>query len=96
MKLLQTLRYTAIIEGISYLAFAITMPLKYVWEIKLPNYIVGQIHGIVFIIFCALVIVAARKYKWSLQQALILFVSALIPFGTFWTEKKYLRGTELA
>lgn len=92
MKLLQTLRYTAIIEGISYLAFAITMPLKYIWEIKLPNYIVGQLHGIVFLIFCALVVIAARKFKWSLKKALILFVSALIPFGTFWSEKKYLRG----
>lgn len=95
MKLLQTLRYTAIIEGISYLAFAITMPLKYVWEIRLPNLIIGQIHGIIFLVFCVLVVWAAIKFKWKIPKTLILLASSLIPFGTFWSERKYLRESNV-
>ncbi|VTP91544.1 DUF3817 domain-containing protein [Sphingobacterium daejeonense] len=91
MNLLQTLRYTAIAEGISYLTFALTMPLKYVWEIRLPNYIVGQIHGVLFLVFCSLVILAAFRFKWKAGKTLILLLSSIIPFGTFWSERKYLR-----
>lgn len=85
------LRYTAIAEGISYLAFALTMPLKYVWEIKWPNMIVGQAHGILFVGFCVLVLVAAQRFKWGSRKTIILLISSLIPFGTFWSERKYLR-----
>jgi len=40
------LRIIAIAEGISYLLFAITMPLKYVLEITAPNFYVGAAHGL--------------------------------------------------
>lgn len=89
--MLKTVRYTAIAEGISYLAFALTMPLKYVWSIKWPNIVVGQAHGFLFIAFCVLVLAAAKKFKWEIKKTLILLISSLIPFGTFWSEKKYLR-----
>lgn len=94
MKLLQSVRYAAIAEGFSYLAFALTMPLKYIWKIRWPNMVVGQIHGILFIAFCVLVIVAASKFKWKWQKTLILLASSLVPFGTFWAERKYLRDNE--
>jgi integral membrane protein len=81
----------AIAEGISYLAFALTMPLKYIWGIKEPNFIVGSIHGFLFIVFCLLVVVAALNFKWDTKKTGILLLSSLIPFGTFWSEKKYLR-----
>lgn len=89
--MLKLLRYTAIAEGISYLAFALTMPLKYVWEIKWPNMIVGQAHGVLFVGFCILVMIGAAKFKWNTKKTLILLISSLIPFGTFWSERKYLR-----
>lgn len=89
--MLKLVRYTAIAEGFSYLAFALTMPLKYVWNITLPNMIVGQAHGFLFIAFCVLVLVAANKFKWNFKKTLILLISSLIPFGTFWAERKYLR-----
>ncbi|NNG10717.1 MAG: DUF3817 domain-containing protein, partial [Arenibacter sp.] len=40
--MLNTFRYTAIIEGISYLAlFAISMPLKYLAGLGQPNKYIG-------------------------------------------------------
>lgn len=92
--MLSTLRYTAIAEGISYLAFALTMPLKYILGLKWPNMIVGQLHGFLFIGFCLLVLIAAKKYKWNAKKTIILLISSLIPFGTFWSERKYLREEE--
>lgn len=89
--MLKTIRYTAIAEGISYLAFGLTMPLKYIWGITLPNLIVGQLHGVLFVAFCILVVLGASKFKWNGKKTAILLISSLIPFGTFWSERKYLR-----
>lgn len=92
--MLKTLRYTAIAEGISYLTFGLTMPLKYIWDITWPNMVVGQAHGVLFITFCVLVLIGARKFKWDSKTTIILLISSLIPFGTFWSERKYLREAE--
>lgn len=94
MNFLKTLRYFAIAEGISYLAFGLTMPLKYVWHIRWPNLVVGQIHGILFIVFCVLVMIGAYRFRWKAEKTIILLLSSIIPFGTFWSEKKYLREDE--
>lgn len=92
--MLKLVRITAIAEGISYLAFALTMPLKYMWEITWPNKIVGMAHGVLFVAFCLLVVIAAGQLKWNKTKTLILLISSLLPFGTFWAEKKYLREEE--
>jgi integral membrane protein len=57
------LRLSAILEGISYLLFAITMPLKYMYEIAYPNKIVGMIHGFLFIAYVFLVFIESEKKK---------------------------------
>ena len=44
-------RILAFIEGVSFLVILfITMPLKYVLEIPLPNKIFGMLHGVLFIL----------------------------------------------
>jgi integral membrane protein len=92
--MMKLLRWTAIAEGISYLAFALTMPLKYMLDIIWPNKIVGIAHGFLFIAFCLLVVIAANKDKWNFKKTFILLLSSLIPFGTFWAEKEYLRDKQ--
>jgi len=89
--ILDRLRALAILEGISYLLFALTMPLKYVYEIALPNKIVGIIHGILFMAFCLWVLLVARKNQWSIGKTLICLASSLFPFATFVVDAKILK-----
>ena len=77
------LRILAILEGISYLLLALTMPLKYWYNMPLPNKVVGMIHGVLFIAFCVWVVLVARQRKWSLWKTLICLASSLFPFATF-------------
>jgi len=91
-KMLKTLRHLAIWEGVSYLLLAITMLLKYVWKIPEPNYAVGVVHGGLFILYCVFVMLCSLKFNWTLGKTLILGIASLVPFGTFWAEKKYLRN----
>ena len=91
MSLLRVFRYIAIIEGISYLLFGITMPLKYVYEIMEPNYYIGMAHGVLFLLYCFLGLGCAIHYKWKIGFSFLVFLASLIPFGTFYLEAKYLK-----
>lgn len=76
-------------EGYSYLLLLfIAMPMKYLLSIPLAVKVVGMIHGILFIMFLVLGVMAWREAKWSLNQTIIFFIASLIPFGTFFTKSK--------
>ncbi|RAV30645.1 DUF3817 domain-containing protein [Sinomicrobium soli] len=90
--MLKSFRITAILEGISYLLlFFVGMPLKYLADHATTNMAVGYAHGILFILYVILAVVVCLEKSWGLKRFAILFVAALLPFGTFYAEKKYLR-----
>ena len=84
-------RLVAILEGISYLLFAVTMPLKYIWEWPEPNYVVGMAHGLLFMGYIALCVYLILKYKWDLKTSFLALVASLIPFGTFYADAKIFK-----
>lgn len=91
--MLNAFRVTAILEGISYLLlFGLTMPLKYWADILEPNKIVGYIHGMLFILYGLLALVFCWRQKWGIKRFVILFIASLLPFGTFYADKKYLKN----
>jgi integral membrane protein len=92
--LLGQLRLLAIVEGISYISFGLTMPLKYEWGIKEPNMIVGMAHGGLFIAYCLWVVLNHFDRKWEYKKTGILLISSLVPFMTFWADKHYLKNEE--
>ena len=89
--LLGQLQLLAILEGISFISFGLTMPLKYSWEIKGPNYYVGMAHGVLFIAYCMWVVLVHFDKKLSLKTTALLLISSLVPFMTFWAERKILK-----
>lgn len=91
MTLFSTFRSVAIFEGISYLLFAVTMPLKYGYDILEPNYYVGMAHGILFMLYCFLGLASAIHYKWKVGFSVWVFIASLVPFGTFYLHAKYLK-----
>ncbi len=94
MTLLKAFRFIAILEGISYLLFGITMPMKYVYGIPEPNYYVGMAHGFLFMFYCLTGLTSAILYRWKLGFSVMVFLASLVPFGTFYLEAKYLRHKE--
>jgi integral membrane protein len=86
------LRLTGFLEGTSFLVLLlIAMPLKYFMGLPWAVKIVGMAHGILFILFIALSVIATWLYKWSLKKMLLLWLSSLIPLGTFYADYKLLR-----
>ena len=91
MSLLRVFRYIAILEGISYLLFGITVPLKYAYKIVEPNYYIGMAHGMLFLVYCVLGLSCAVHYKWKFGFSVLVFLASLVPVGTFYIESKYLK-----
>lgn len=90
--MLKLFRLTAILEGISYLLlFGVGMPLKYMADMPTPNIYIGYAHGFLFMAYAILAVVVCVEKKWSLSRFTILFIASLVPFGTFWADKKYLK-----
>ncbi len=81
------------LEGVSLLLlFFVAMPLKYMFD--MPEYVrpVGMAHGILFIIYVLLTIMVTFELKWNAKTVAIVLLCSIIPFGTFYMEKKYLSG----
>jgi integral membrane protein len=85
------LQLLAILEGISYISFGLTMPLKYVYGIKEPNYVVGVAHGALFMAYVAWVMIVHFDRKMPYSKTMLLLVASLVPFMTFWAEKRILK-----
>lgn len=92
MSAYKLLRVTAILEGISYLAFIITMPLKYQLGILWPNKIVGMGHGVLFLAYCALVFWVSTEYKMNLKQKFWAYAASLLPIATFIVDVKIFKS----
>lgn len=58
-----------------------------------PTYIrpIGLIHGLLFIGYIMLAIMLKYEENWSGKKFGIVAIASIIPFGTFYIEKKYLR-----
>lgn len=83
-------RKIAFIEGCSFLVLLfIAMPLKYLAGIPLATKIVGGIHGFLFCIFLLLAFMVMDKYGKSIKWMFKAFISAVIPFGTFYIDREW-------
>lgn len=87
-------RAIALAEGVSYLLlFGVTMPLKYVAGMPTPNKVVGMLHGVLSVVYVALLIEVVVRERWSLIRAVIALVASLVPFGAFALEAWIRRTT---
>ena len=87
------LRVVGFLEGLSFLILlGIAMPLKYKLGMPQAVQIVGMAHGILFVAFIALSVQATFVYRWPVMKMFLLWLSSLVPFGTFYADYKLLRG----
>ena len=90
--MIKLFRLTALLEGISYiLLLFIAVPIKYLWNDPTYVKLLGMPHGILFIGYILLSVLGKSRYKWTNIDFFVISISSLIPFGTFYVDKKYLK-----
>jgi len=89
--MLNIFKITSFLEGVSYLLLLFAgMPLKYIGNNDVLVKALGMPHGILFMAYIVLALIISRKLKWSVTTTLFALIAAVIPFGTFYVNKKYL------
>ena len=92
--MIKTFKIVAVLEGFSYLFLFANMFITKNINLEIYKsilYPLGMVHGLLFIGYIILAVLLKFKLKWSLSTFLIICIDSLIPFGTFYIEKKYLR-----
>lgn len=91
-KNLSRLRVLAWMEGSSFLLLmGIGMPLKYIYDIPTPNYVIGMAHGILFIAYCIWVMIVRSELEWKVKKTFLALFASLMPFGTFVADIKIFK-----
>ncbi|WP_201528714.1 MULTISPECIES: DUF3817 domain-containing protein [Psychrobacter] len=81
---LKNLTFTGYLEGTSFLLLlCIAMPLKYMMGISEGVKYIGMAHGILFIAYIMILIVAAIKIKMPLWAIPAGVLGSFLPFGPF-------------
>ena len=88
-KSIQWFKLITFIEGLSLIAlFLIAMPLKYIWGDPSLVRVVGMTHGVLFIIFMGLLIIASEKNEFTGKFTGWIVLLSLVPFGSFYINKR--------
>lgn len=88
-------RLIATLEGISYLVLFYNMLYNKRVNPELYQqllYPIGMAHGILFVIYVVLAIYLKVEYKWSLKKLGLILLASLLPFGTFYSDYKWLKN----
>lgn len=93
--MLNFFRLIAALEGISYLMLFYNMLYNKTNNPELYKellYPIGMIHGILFVLYVVLAIYLKFENKWSFKKLGVVLLASLLPFGTFYSDYKWLKA----
>ena len=86
------LRIVGLCEAISFLVLlGIAMPLKYAAGMPAAVKWIGWTHGLLFICYAVMAALVFSRERWPVSRVPGVLFAALLPFGTFVLERKWLR-----
>ena len=90
--MLKFFKIIALLEGTSLLLLLLfAMPMKYMFHEPIFVKIIGMAHGILFVAYIIMAIIQKIESNWSLKTFVVISIASVIPFGTFYVDKKYLK-----
>ncbi len=92
IKMKNIFRVVSFLEGVSYLLL-MSLGLYYKYALNDPSFVkmFGMPHGILFMLYIILAIMLKKQMNWNYKTLRIVLVASILPFGTFYIDKKYMR-----
>ncbi len=85
-------RTVAFLEGVSYiLLLFIAVPLKYWGGDEQYVKLLGMPHGLLFVAYVVFAFLIKENEKWNKVEFFIVLICSIVPFGTFYVDRKYLK-----
>ena len=91
MKIL--FRVIAFLEGVSYILL-MSVGLYFKYQLADPSYVklLGMPHGLLFISYLILAFLIKDGEQWKNKDFGIILLASILPFGTFYIDRKYLKN----
>ena len=84
-------RIIALLEGVSYiLLMTIGLYFKYLLNDDTYVKLLGMPHGVLFMLYILIAFLLRKQEQWSFINFIIILFASLVPFGTFYIDRKYL------
>ena len=85
-------RIISFLEGVSYLLLLfVAVPIKYFQGDVSYVKMLGMPHGVLFMLYLVLAVVLKKEMRWNMKTLGIVSLASIIPFGTFYVDKKYMQ-----
>ena len=85
-------RIVAFLEGVSYiLLLFIAVPIKYWGGDDQWVKLLGMPHGLLFVAYILMAFLRKEDENWNRSELFIVLVCSILPFGTFYIDRKYLK-----
>jgi integral membrane protein len=91
MTALRLLRYVAFAEATSFLALLVAAYFKHDGQGETGVSILGPIHGVLFLAYVALTLLAREAARWNAGTTIAVLIGAVLPFGGYVVDWKILR-----
>ena len=88
--MLRSLHLISRLEAISYLALIVASLIKAFGDNENGVRVMGPIHGVLFLVYAALILRWFNDLGWPFSRAVLAIVLGSIPFGGFWVDQKWL------
>ena len=84
-------RVIAFIEGVSYILL-MTIGLYFKYQLNDESYVklLGMPHGLLFMLYILFAFIVRKYQRWKIKDFSIILFASLVPFGTFYVDRKYL------
>ncbi|MGL2964646.1 DUF3817 domain-containing protein [Flavobacterium sp. RSB2_4_14] len=93
--MIKLFKFIAIAEGISYLVLFFNMLVVKPTNFDLYKNLlfpIGMAHGLLFIGYVMLAFIIRNNQNWNFKELFLVQLASLLPFATFYVEKKYVRN----
>ena len=84
-------RIVAFLEGVSYILL-MTIGLYFKYQLNDASYVklLGMPHGLLFVLYIIIAFLLREDEGWETKDFSIVLFASVIPFGTFYIDRKYL------
>ncbi|TFE34771.1 DUF3817 domain-containing protein [Frankia sp. B2] len=85
-------RVVSLAEASSFLLLLVATAIKYGAGYPIGVRILGPIHGVLFLTYCALIGYLSMVGRWRRKRTVLALIAAVLPVAPFFVERHWLRG----
>ncbi|WP_163547832.1 DUF3817 domain-containing protein [Candidatus Frankia nodulisporulans] len=90
-SILTAARAVSLAEATSFLLLLVATVIKYAADHPGGVRVLGPIHGVLFLTYCALVGYLAFAGRWPRRRTVLALVASVLPVAPFFVERRWLR-----